>query len=129
MNDRIAAIRERCEAIQIITPNQARKDLIQAKKDMAELLTEIDRLTAELFGKTEQLEAAKSELSQKTQQLEAYKRTGLTPDEFKQSVDYVLELNKKCKESTGCTAEEIANIKDQLSTYKAAMQNWHEEDI
>lgn len=75
------------------------------------------------------IKAMQAELSQKTQQLEAYKRTGLTPDEFKQSVDYVLELNKKCKEATGCTAEEIANIKDQLSTYKAAVLIWHEEDI
>lgn len=109
MTDRIKAIAERCETALSFAKDcdrtnngcQVPQVLKLLEHDIPYLLTEIDRLNAELL--------------QKTQQLEAYTNTDLTPDEFKQSVDYVLELNKKCAEATGCTAEEIASLRVALA--------------
>jgi hypothetical protein len=101
-NDRIAAIRERCEKA---TPGPWKIDtyendhrvtigtveakqrhvanwvylndavfIAHSRSDIPYLLTEIDRLTAELFGFSEQLETVKFELLQKTQLLDASKR-------------------------------------------------------
>ena len=73
MTDEIKAIRERCEREKVIEATGRKANRVYLDT-VPSLLTEIDRLTAELFGKTEQLEAAKSELLQKTQLLDASQR-------------------------------------------------------
>lgn len=73
----------------------------------------LNKVNAERDNAIERAEQAESELK-------AYKDTGLNPQEFKESVDYTLELNKKIKQATGLTALDISELQSKLAEYEGA---------